>query len=119
MASWNEENTLLKATKLTEGYYVKKKVNYKKFNSLIDKGKIVWKERDDVKKGDRVVYFNGMYYEGIIDVEKIDYEYGDVSIWGSLENTDKRLGGFIGSGTNVIVDDSIEESDFAYKGGSQ
>lgn len=115
MASWNEENTLRKVTKLTEGsYYGNKKVNYKKLNSLIDKGKITWKERDDIKKGDRVVYFNGMYYEGIIDVEKIDYEYGDVSIWGSLENTDKRLGGFIGSGTNVIVDDSIEESDFAY-----
>lgn len=114
MTSWKEENTLLKATKLTEGYYGNKKVNYKKFNSLIDKGKIDWKEGDDIKKGDRVVYFNGMYYQGIIDVEKIEYEYDDVSIWGAIENTDKMYGGYIGSGANVIVDDSIEESDFAY-----
>lgn len=114
MASWNEENTLLKATKLTEGYYGNKKVNYKKFNSLIDKGKIAWKEGDDVKKGDRVVYFNGMYYQGIIDVEKIDYEYGVPSIWGTVENTNKRGGTDIGGGASVIVDDSIEESDFVY-----
>ena len=114
MASWNEENTLLKATKLTEGYYGNKKVNYKKFNSLIDKGKIVWKEGNDVKKGDRVVYFNGMYYQGIIDVKKIDYEYGVPSIWGTIENTDKRGGKDIGGGVSVIVDDSIEESDFVY-----
>lgn len=114
MTSWNEENTLLKATKLTEGYYGNKKVNYKKFNSLIDKGKIDWKEGDDVKKGDRVVCFNGMYYQGIVDVEKIDYEYGVPSIWGTVENTDMRYGTDIGSGVSVIVDDSIEESDFAY-----
>ena len=92
MASWNEENTLLKATKLTEGYYGNKKVNYKKLHSLIDKGKIVWKEGDDIKKGDRVVCYNGMYYQGIVDVEKIDYEYGVPSIWGTVENTDKRYG---------------------------
>ena len=114
MPSWNKENTLLKAKKLTEGYYGNKKVNYKKFHSLIDKGKIVWKEGDDVKKGDRVVCFNGMYYQGIVDVEKIDYEYGVPSIWGTVENTDKRYGQDIGSGADVIVDDSIEESDFAY-----
>ena len=114
MASWNKENTLLKTTKLTEGYYVNKKVNYKKFNSLIDKGKIVWKEGNDVKKGDRVVCFNGRDYEGTVDVEKIDYDYGVPSIWGTIENTDKRFGTDIGSGANVIVDDSIEESDFAY-----
>ena len=114
MASWKEENTLLKTTKLKEGYYINKKVNYKKFNSLIDKGKIVWKEGNDVKKGDRVVCFNGRDYEGTVDVEKIDYDYGVPSIWGTIENTDKRFGTDIGSGANVIVDDSIEESDFAY-----
>lgn len=114
MASWNEENTLLKTTKLTESYYANKKVNYKKLHSLIDKGKIVWKEGDDIKKGDRVVCYNGMYYVGIVDVKKIDYEYGVPSIWGNVENTDKRFGTDIGSGANVIVDDSIEESDFAY-----
>ena len=114
MPSWNKENTLLKAKKLTEGYYGNKKVNYDKFNSLIDKGKIVWKEGDNVKKGDRVVYFNGIYYQGIIDVEKINYEYGVPIIWGTIENTDEKGGKNIGSGASVIVDDSIEESDFAY-----
>lgn len=111
---WRENNTLNKAAKLTEGYYGNKKVDYKKFKGLIDSGKIIWKDGSKVKTGDRVVSFNGMYYQGILDVEKVEYEYGAPNVWGTMENTDKKYGADISAGADVIVDDSIEESDFAY-----
>lgn len=111
---WKENNTLNKAAKLTEGYFGNKKVNYGKFKDLIDSGRIVWKDGSKVKTGDRIVRFNGTYYLGILDIEKVEYEYGAPNVWGTMENTGKKCGADISDGADVIVDDSIKESDFAY-----
>lgn len=111
---WRESNTLNKTAKLTEGYFGDKKVNFQKFADLRNDGRIVWRSGSDVRKGDRIVCFNGMYYQGILDIEKIEYEHGAPNAWGTMENTDKKYGTDISAGTDVIVDDSVKESDFAY-----
>ena len=98
-------------------------IDKEKLRKLINENKIIKKQREDVKIGDRIIGTNGIHYSTIFKVENIVPHY-KFNKWGDeyldsyellgqpkITDADFSHNTFVSSSICVIIDENIKDED--------